>query len=350
MDTVHIANLLLTRRCNLACSYCNIVRNYKNMPSEYKKISKFKKDEISGEQWIEIIKRLVRNNPNVFFVIYGGEPFVYEDLWKIIKYCNENSVFYTIISNNTDQVQDKIKEVHEKCGQYRGFTSSVDPIIRSSKKNQIEFCGSEKGKMFITEKSNSGLLRLTEMVDKGWIKDAVAEITILRSTVAFLYDTVKELSRRGIYSSITTLDDPKNEYYDFARVSDMSEMVTKDCGIREEFDKLKSDKTLLLHMPELLDKIYEILPSNMFCSLSQNIHNVTIDADGTFRLCLRIRGVASPSLNLNDVINEDGVIQNRFKTCMSLDYNQYCKGCNWTCVIMSDFFSNQIIDHGPQHR
>ena len=342
---------MLTRRCNLSCSYCNIVRNYIGMPEEYKKMSDYAKNELSGEQWIDIFDRLVLNNPNIFFVIYGGEPFVYDDLWKIIKHCNEKKIFYTVISNNTDYVQDRIQEVYEKCGQYRGFTSSVDPVIATDQAGQVEFTNSEKGKFFITEKSNKGLIRLIDMKQKGWIDDAVAEITVMRSTIPHLYNTVKKLSENGIYSSITTLDNPKNEYYDFARVLDMSEMVQKDSGILDEFQKIKEDKTLLVHMPEMLDDIYDMLPSNGDCNIDKSVHNVTIDADGTFRLCLRIRGVNCPSLELDNVISYDGEIQSKFEEMISKDYRTYCKGCNWTCsCIMSKKYIYQIIDHGPQRR
>jgi len=350
MDTIQIANILLTRRCNLSCSYCNIVRDYPNIPDEYTKIQDYKKNELTGEQWIEIFDRLVKNNPKVFFVIYGGEPFVYKDLWKIIKHCNENNIFYTVISNNTDQIQEKIQEVYEKCGPYKGFSSSVDPIAIMDQSNQIKFSNSEKGKNFITKKSNDGLSRLIEMKNKGMVIDAVAEITVMKSTVPYLYDVVKELSKNGIYSSITTLDDSKNKYYDFARVTDSKEMVTKDKDIKEQFDKIKSDKTLLIHMPELLDIIYDMLPSCGFCHLENNIHNVTIDSDGSFRLCLRIRGIESPKLSLNQVIDENGKIQSSFKNTIGVDMRRYCQGCNWTCVQMSNLFSDQIIDHGPQIR
>lgn len=350
-DIVHIANILVTRRCNLACSYCNIVKNYKGMPEEYKRMNQYSDSELTGEQWIDIFDRLAKNNPNVFFIIYGGEPMAYEDLWKIIKHCNENNYYYTVISNNTDYVQDKIREIYEKCGKYRGFTSSVDPVVDADSQGQIEFSSSEKGKFFITEKSNYGLNRLIEMKKNDWVDDAVAEITVMKSTIKYLYNTVKKLSENGIYSSITTLDDQKTNYYDFAKVSDMSEMVPKGEEILEEFNKIKADKNLLIHMPELLDELYEILPSNGDCEIEKSVHNVTVDSDGTFRLCLRIRGVMTSKLSYDTVINENGKFTNLLKSALTSDKEKYCKGCNWTCsTIMTKKFQNQIIDHGPQNR
>jgi len=349
MNTIQIANILVTRRCNLSCSYCNLVRNYPEMPVEYKRMANYASDELSGEEWIAIFDRIVKNNPNVFFVIYGGEPFVYNDLWKIIKHCNDNNIFYTVISNNTDHVQDKIHEVYRKCGQYRGFTSSVDPVGDAD--NQVEFSNSEKGKFFITQKSNDGLNRLIEMKQNGMVDDAVAEITIMRETIPYLYETVKKLSSHNIYSSITTLDDAKNSYYDFARVLDINDMVPKSEEIKHQFELIKADKTLLIHMPELLDEVYKILPSCGNCGLEHDIHNVTIDADGTFRLCLRIRGTETPKLLIDQIMDEDGKITPIIKQSINTDMRRYCQGCNWTCAcIMSKYpkFRTEIIDHGIQ--
>jgi hypothetical protein len=188
------------------------------------------------------------------------------------------------------------------------------------------------------------------MNEKGMIEDAVAEITVMQSTAPHLYNTVKKLSENNIYSSITTLDDAKSPYYDFARVLNDGDMVTKDSGIKDQFDLIKADKNLLVHMPELLDKVYEMLPSCGNCGLEHDIHNVTIDADGTFRLCLRIRGVDSPSLELDQVIDSNGEVRQSFKEAINSDMRKYCQGCNWTCVQMSGLFSEQIIDHGPQIR
>jgi len=342
MDQVQIANILLTRRCNLTCSYCNIVRDYPDMPEDYLPMKYYAQHELTGEEWIEIFSRLVKNNPNVFFVIYGGEPFVYKDLWKIIKYCNNNDVSYTVISNNTDIIQNQIHEVYEKCGQFKGFSSSVDPIIS----------GNIKGDgVDIRKKSNLGMTRLIKMKKDGIVDDAVAEITVMKSTIPHLYNTIKTLSKNGIYSSITTLDDAKNKYYDFARVLDESEMIpANDIDLLDQFTLIKEDKSLLIHMPELLDVIFDSLPSNRRCRLDRDITNVTVDADGSFRLCLRIRGVQSPSLKLNDVISSDGYIQEKFNSYIKNDMDNYCQNCIWTCLMMSEMFTDQIINHGKQNK
>lgn len=338
MDSVHIANILLTRRCNLKCDYCNIVKNYVDMPESYPPMKFYTKNEISGTRWIEIIKRLYNNNKNIFLILYGGEPFFYDDLGMILDFCNKNDISYTVISNNTDGVQEKIFSIYEELGPYRGFTSSVDPVILSAGNQVGDICA----------KSRSGLGRLSYMKERGMADDVVAEITVTKESIIYLYDVIYELSCRGIYSSITVIDDQKSSYYDFSNVlPNQDQMIEKDSGIREQFDKIlercKSDR-LKIHIPGLLNKLYDVLPSNMRCDIYKDIHNVTIDSDGTFRLCLRIRGVNSPTLELGQVISSSGEIQPKFKEFQRQDY-KLCKGCNWTCMMMSKIFSDSIIKH-----
>ena len=117
---IWIANILLTRRCNLSCDYCNIVKNYEHLPLQYERVEAF--HELTGEQWMDIISRLKANNPDVFLILYGGEPTMYPDLDKVVKYCNDYNVAYTIISNNTKYARRKIYKIFDKLGPYRGFT------------------------------------------------------------------------------------------------------------------------------------------------------------------------------------------------------------------------------------
>ena len=360
MNQISIANILLTRRCNLSCEYCRLVKDIPEV-SEYPLMSHYKNNELTSGEWIEIIRRLKANNPNVFLVIYGGEPFIYDGLSDILNYCHNENIFYTVISNNTDGVQNRIEKVRNEIGGiFRGFTSSVDPLVLDPLKD----CSIEKirqpdfnltldkleriisNSSDIYKKSYYGLKRLIEMKKSGKAEDVVAEITLTKDTVKYLYNLVKLLSDNNIYSSITVLDDQKTKYYDFSSIVDTNLLVEKTQEVRDQFDKILNDKSLLIHIPELLNNLYDMLPSNGCCELNNDIHNVTIDADGTFRLCLRIRGTESVKLSLDSVLDFDGTVQKEFVDNIRKDFFKYCKLCNWTCsCIMSKLFTSNIIDH-----
>lgn len=335
MNKIYIANILLTRRCNLSCSYCNIVRNYNDMPEQYPKMCHYRKNELTSSQWINIISRILLNNPDCFFIFYGGEPTLFDPLQDILKFCNDEDVNYTVISNNTPYARDKIYEIYNNIGTLRGFTSSVDPVLfMKRKEDDISF------------KSRSGLENLSRMKEEGIADDVVAEITVTKDSVPYLERVISQLTRKGIFSSITAIDDQKTKYYDFSNTSACC-LLEKNDDIRVIFDILKEKANrgeLMIHIPDMLDELYDSLPSVMKCDLPEDVHNVTIEPDGSFRLCLRIRGTATPLVT--DMIDTNGKMTQEFIDSIKYDYNSHCKGCNWTCVMMtSKRFRNQIINH-----
>jgi len=335
MDKIQIANILLTRRCNLKCSYCNIIKEYKTKPDEYKKISYYNKNELSYKEWMKIFSALKNNNPDVFFILYGGEPFLYNDLELLLQEMHNNDMKYTIITNNTDFVQERLHSIAKKIGGYKGLTSSVDPIIFSEEDNDSDRM----------KKSKLGLERLTQMRHDGIGHDVVAEITCDSTNIQYLYDTVKELSNRSIWSSITVIDRQKHMFYDFSSVDDETMLLLKNKIVLDQFQKIINDKTLLVHIPDLLMELYNVLPCDMFCRIYTDIHNVTIEPDGHFRLCLRIAGTNTIKYDRTELISDDGKVLQKLKNALYDDYISYCSGCNWTCMFFSKLFANQIINH-----
>lgn len=338
-NVIQIANILLTRRCNLRCNYCNIVKNYIGKPKEYPDMDYYVKNEVPYQEWIKTIDTICRNNPDCFFILYGGEPLLYNDLDKIITYMKDFAINHTIISNNTPIIRKKIEELIDKVGPLPGFTASVDPEL-CMYLDQLALRDDDA-----IRKTISGFEHLKYLKENGLAEDVVAEITVSKHNIQYLYRTVQILTKHGIYSSITTIDSQKSPYYDFSAVNSTEDTVLKDINTRLIFDKIINDKSLLIHMPEMLNDLYSVLPCEMECNIYENIHNVTIDSDLSFRLCLRIRGTECPKIKVVDAIDEKGTIKENLKVAMEKDYNNYCEKCNWTCPIMSGHFANKIITH-----
>jgi hypothetical protein len=87
----------------------------------------------------------------------------------------------------------------------------------------------------------------------------------------------------------------------------------------------------------LVPRIFNGLPSNYDCKLENGLHNLTIDADGSVRLCLRIRGSVAPRRKIHEYFNYDdseGVFHN-LRISQTIDKHYLCEGCNWTCIEMS---------------
>jgi len=328
MDKVQIVSWLLTRKCNLRCSYCRIVKNYKDIPMIYPPIAHYYKNEMTTDNVIYGLKAFKKHNPDAFHILYGGEPLLRKDLPDIVQFCNEQDINYTIITNNSDEVQPMIENLITKVDYVVGLTSSVDPII---------FDKSATGDR--VEKSISGLKKLTEF--RGLVKDLVAEITVDNETIPFLYPLVERLTELDINSDITFIDIAKSPYYDFSNVTDEKVLVQKSRDVQEQLEKI-INANLNVHMAKiLLPQIYLDLPSNMDCQIEKNIHNLTIDADGSVRLCLRIRGNDTPNkISLENLFaKEDWSLNPNLKPQLIKDKLHYCRLCNWTCMRMSQIIS-----------
>ena len=113
MSKVRIVNWILTRKCNLKCDYCAIVKDYSNKPDVYPNMSHYIKNEMPTELVIAGLRAFKVHNPHMFHIFYGGEPLLRKDLPLIINYCNDNEIAYTIISNNTKEIQTQIKRLNK---------------------------------------------------------------------------------------------------------------------------------------------------------------------------------------------------------------------------------------------
>ena len=331
---VQIVNWLLTRKCNLSCEYCAIVKNYDNKPKQYPDISHYIKNEMSAETVIETLRKIKVHNPNAFHLFYGGEPLLRKDLSKIIHYCNENYIYYSIITSNLFALQPHLLTLLNNVGQLQGLTSSVDPIFNS--------VGLDND---MVKKSTEGLKRLKDLQSNGKVNDVVAEITVMNSNQHFLHSLISELSKHEIYSDITFVDIAKSRYYDFSNIRDKEDLVQPTFKLAAELKRIMDDQNLLVHMKEtLIPWMFDTLPSNFDCELEKGVHNLTIDADGSLRLCLRIRGIQTPKYHVNDLIDGEDLLPEMIKEMIAIDKLSLCRLCNHTCLMMSKHINDNKED------
>jgi MoaA/NifB/PqqE/SkfB family radical SAM enzyme len=331
-DKIHIVSWLLTRRCNLQCSYCGITKD-PSPKTEYPLVGDYTAKEMDTKMILSGLYEMLQHNPNMFHIFYGGEPFLRKDLHQIIRFCNDSDIHYTIITNNTQEIQPLIKKLFDKVKVVSGLTSSVDPLLYSSQSSTDDR----------VKKTHEGFKRLVEM--KKYVKDLVAEITVSSDNVQYLYRLVKDLTNEGISSDITFVDIAHNEFYDFSNVHDSSQLVLPTEELKQMLLNIYESK-LNVHLDKnFMMEIYNILPSKIDCKLEEDLHNLTVDADGTIRLCLRIRGIKTPSsFTLRNLfMGDDYILNKRLRHYQAIDKINYCNGCNWTCVIMSQMIKDSLI-------
>ena len=167
----------------------------------------------------------------------------------------------------------------------------------------------------------------------------------------YLEETVRRLTEYGICSDITVLDIAKNNYYDFSSVTNPDYLVVQNEDNEKIFNNLINGNYNIHMKDTLLKKIYDILPANLDCKLGVgNLHNVTIDCDGSMRLCGRIRGRDVPKFYAEyDLVEDDGRdadTKSDLELAIASDKSILCRGCAHTCQIMtSEDTSNNILNH-----
>ncbi len=304
-----IFNVLFTRKCNLSCHYCNIVKDYENSP--YKSVNKY--EELPATVWMDFFNRMYDYfDGDVFFVLYGGEPTLYKDFDKLMSLLVEDEKLkyqYTIISNMTPFARVKISKYVDKL---IGLTASVDPISVDHDRSL---------------KSKEGYNYLIEQKKKHPEMDVVAEIVVDKTNYSQLPELVRDLSQNGIWSSISTIENAKNKYYDFA-ITDKEFLIDKDDQkkIREIIISLFKEN-YLVHAPEAILHTLSNPPMTTDCDVTDTL---SIEPDGGLRLCLRIKGVESAKFTINDLPEK---FEQFWKMC-KIDKSNYCEGCTWTCPHM----------------
>jgi len=330
-EKIQIASWLLTRQCNLKCSYCRISRDPDEL-SSYPKLKEYLTEQMDYKQVISGLFAMKQHNPEMFHIFYGGEPLLFPNLHKVINFCNESNIHYTIITNNTEEVQPLLTKLFNNVDYVAGLTSSVDPLLYDPKR-----LNDDRAK-----KTKFGFKRLIELKSK--IKDLVAEITVSNDNIDYLYPLVKDLTEEGISSDITFVDIAKNRYYDFSNVTDVGELVYPSQKLLDILKRIYSEK-LNVHLDmNFMMKLYNSLPAELDCKLEDNIHNITIDSDSSLRLCLRIRGIETPNhFTISSMFDEEYNINSTLKHYQAIDKINYCRGCNWSCILMSQMIRDKQI-------
>jgi len=328
-EKLQAVTYLMTRNCQLNCSYCRLSANinYDDKPEDYHSRSYFNENQLSVDQWIDMTDKFIKQNPNVFFLIMGGEPLMYKGIEKLINHLNNLNHPYTIVSNCLAKMPGKLEEFFEKVGYVHGFTASVDP-------------SGDMNNMDSNLKSQLGFNVLVDLVKKGKVKDPMAGITVTNKTIHNLPPLIKRLSDEGICSDINFIDYPKNKWYDFADLGCKDDLVQPTDEVKKIIDDLmNSDYKIFMKDLGLTSELFKTLPTNINCQMKVgNIHGLVVDADGKLRTCLRIRGKYTPDKSAFDWFNN----QDEVERVISQDIKELCDFCQHSCYYISGIFGDAL--------
>jgi radical SAM protein with 4Fe4S-binding SPASM domain len=323
-----ITNIFLTRRTETDFHYFDISRDYPDVINEYQSQSDYYKNELSAEQWLFIMHKCLLHNPNMYFVFCGGNPLLYGGLSDILKVCHNEKLNYLLRFDTTDANMERLYQLINSVGSVRGIVAPFDCRLS-------EFCFGDSEHIpkppLVTMFDN--LLK----IDRSIIDHV--EIIVDAYSIKLLYNTVKLFAQNDIRSDIVPLDTRKSEWYDLFEIGTTDLLIPKNKETKKQFKKIVEDfPKNLLDVSGVFDIFHCGLPSDVECGISNldlPLKSITIDSDGKFRLCHRIRGKYCPTLKLENVFDDYGHIETFARSAMKKDFEDLCKKCNYRFMIQN---------------
>lgn len=315
------STILITRKCNMRCSYCRV---RKEKP----------KNELSTKQWLKVFDILKKLKVG-FNVILGGEPTMLNDgLCKIVRYCNKNQIPYAV---STNSVVSRILRDKLLNSRIKNWSISFDTVDTRDTVIDTD--------VFV--KSSVGFQNLLYMKNAG-VPDLHATITVTKKNLHEVPGMVSFLSKMGVWAEITAIHFSKGKGYDlFPKKEEIKELCfTKDDQkhintIIEVLKRMKKDEKYMIHNDiEYFDafKKYAI-DLDWKCS---KLFSLCIDSDGTMRTCLHYNGKHCKKFSIFDLEDEEKLKE--FEKAWKKD-RLTCKNCFWDCWVSAE---NQIKKVGTE--
>lgn len=302
------AQVFLTRKCNLNCGYCKLTKN--------KKIK-----DLSLEDWEKSFLKLEKIGIKTVKIM-GGEPTVKNWLPDLIEFISKNtSIKVAVLSNSVFSYQ--TAEKLAKSGLF-GYYASIDSL-------QDIYEGGDPVK-----KTHNGYSMLQSMKNLG-VPLLGANVVINKFNMHLVPSIVKELSNRGIYVNVCTLQVTKNKDKEFSR-SDIKESYKfKSFDLYELIDISRE----LIEIKKGGYKItvpYEYLKNISLYGINSNwqckdIYQLRIDSDGGLMLCNEYRTKLADKYKIQNITLKE--YEEFLREWKNQRKKVNCDGCYWSCFIQA---------------
>ncbi len=318
------AEILITRKCNLKCSYCKMVQY---------------REECNSYDWNLGLIQLKKLGCE-FAPIYGAEPLmVFSKLKNFLTSAIDLDIKTSVITNGILLTEDKIKQL--KLAGMDSITLSLDSLYEILNDNSVS-------------KRNKRVEFILEKLKKLYIRDIEISVTVHRENFKQLPEIIRYFTARGIWVSFDTIH------------WDRGQPGTK-VSIKSEIEHLIFQPVDYLEVRDVMFKVLEMIKSanylihtskevvefwcekNHFINLDWHCKYpgwITIDCNGDVLICDDF------SLDKNHIkVWEIYDRWDEFLAIFSAD-SKLCPGCFWSTHIMSesmiknkrsgDYFSHQI--------
>lgn len=289
----------MTRRCNLSCEYCKIIK---------KRVK-----EISVKEWEKVFDIL--NSLNVRFVkLMGGEPTLFKDLERLIKYANENTRIRVAVFSNSIFNKEKLESLI--AAGLKEYITSIDTLKSANNVDSVI-------------KSQAGLKALIFLKKKG-ITHLQANIVVCKNNILEVSNIIEYLSERGICSSLSPIHWGKEEFWEYRCKESGFKLTKNDLPLIKKLSKnllkMKKSGTLIANS-ELYIKNWPEFAINLkwFCKIPPVLW---IDSDGSMMCCCDIKGKNVSKYSVFDLANKEKL---ECFTRDAIEDVKGCRGCFYNC-------------------
>lgn len=296
------AEWLITRRCDLQCSYCAVRDRSSLVGSELPTNILEDTIQMFGELW-----------PGAPMVVYGGEPTTRSDLPALLRKGRSCGVKLPVISNSY--------RVSNNLFYARGLVDAgLDNWSVSFDGLAHEQCVDEHS----FQKSVAGFSSLIMFRDGFGLRDLVACVTVTRRNIEALPDFLRTFTRLGVHSIFTPLHVGGPEYH-YGR-GDPSELPSQ-----EQVERISSIMYEMVSSAQYLcsnDAGWFLVWPDHFLRQDWKCRDkglLTIDADGSLRYCVDIAFRDEDRMFVWELKTESG--RNKFLEIIQKE--PPCHGCLW---------------------
>ena len=276
------AEVLITRRCNLHCSYCNMPTN---------------KAELTPAQWIEIFNVLTDELGCPFYPVYGAEPLLYGGIYEIVSYFADSKKNAFSLLTNATMLNGLTRTKLLDAG-LNSITLSIDDLFLSHRPSPTENLKlAPRGIGSIAFRESRAWEAIKWATGSG-IKDIQCTSTVHRQNIEYVPDLVRYLSDKGVWYSFDMIHDNKSElgYYPrLSKVSGRSDLYSftdydlpKIEAFLREMREMKLQGFKIYQPVEWFDFLLEepdiVVYRDWLCD-GNNITWVTLDSDGQVLIC-----------------------------------------------------------------
>jgi len=293
---------LPTRRCNLKCEYCRIRDN--QFP------------ELMESDIHRVISVFKKHFSDAFLVVLGGDVTVWGKQ-RMIRFVNAlSSLNYAIVTNGVLIDESYLEEL--MIAGLKNLSLSVDP----------------QGCMDRSKKSVKAL-ELISLARRLGLKDRHATLTLDRKNFKDAPKLVKTLTKEGCWAEITPYIAHPSPDYDFGFYSESLTFKKSDYfalrSVMKELVEMKKAGYLIHNTSDYLLEFASNVCGEKYPWRCKGMVNLVVDADGTLRPCLHLRGREIKQFNVLKWLQQGNVPYGDIHLAWRKDVEQQCEGCYWNC-------------------